>query len=233
MTPSVLIMNHLEKNLPYLEQAVKNHIGNDYPVTVISSAETAPKIQGVDVIHSPQLNTATAKMNHFFSKTTRSHALVQSDDVIVSPNIIEAMTRAAANVPCPLIQTPLSNNEEGSRFISYGGNWLNLRDKTIEEYPTMSLPQSGQPVLIPVEWFAFYCAFIPTDVFLNVGIDENLENRYNDVDFCLRARQLGVLSCINAGAFAFHYGSRTLREIVTPAMYAEADAYWAKKIGAV
>ena len=153
--------------------------------------------------------------------------------MIVSPNIMENMHRAAMLSPVPVIQTPCSNNEEGSRFLSFGQNWLNLKDKTIEEYPSMAMDMTGPPVLFPVEWFAFYCAFIPKEVYDKVGLDEALENRYNDVDFCLRARAIGVASCINLSCFAFHYGTRTLRKTVTPEMYAEADAYWAKKSGAV
>jgi len=235
MTSHVLIMTHLSGSSAYLLNAIAGHRGKPYKVTVISSADKPPQLPPeIELIHDITLNTATKKVERMVSETTATHILIQSDDVIVSPNIVESMERATQYCKQQVLMTPMSNNEEGSRFFSYAENWMNHKDKRISEVPNIDLTHVPTTrALIPVEWFAFYCAYLPVNLVKSIGLDENLENRYNDVDFCLRAARLGIPSLINMGCLAYHYGSVTLKQIVTPEMYAEADAYWHKKMTAV
>lgn len=226
-------MTHLDGNSAYLANALSGHRGATYPITVISSADTAPGDlgPGIEVIHDRALNTATKKVQAFTKHSKASFFLVQSDDVIVSPNIIARMEEATEACVHPVLMTPFSNNEENSRFYSYAGDWMSHKDKRISDVPSLDLSQvPTTKAVIKVEWFAFYCVYIPRCVLDVLELDEALENRYNDLDVCLRAAKIGIPSLINLGCLAYHYGSVTLNQIVTPEMYAEADAHWANKM---
>ena len=51
---------------------------------------------------------------------------------------------------------------------------------------------------------------ISKDDYLNVGgLDENMPVAYNDVDLCLKIRQLNKVIVVNALAKAYHYESKT------------------------
>ena len=79
-------------------------------------------------------------------------------------------------------------------------------------------------------WISFYCAMIPKTVLNRVGdLDEKLDVRYNDTDYCERARKLGIPSMINLGAFALHFGDRSLPKCTTAEQYADADKAWMEK----
>lgn len=235
MKSHVLIMTHLAGNHPYLLRALEGHLKSKgaYPITVISSADQSPDIRDprIKVVHDQTLNTTYLKIKAFLSLSTEPYFLIQSDDVIVSPNIIESMEDATANAGCPTILTPFSNNEEGSRFIAYSTPWMKDRDQTVVTRPNPDISGTGMvKALLPVEWFAFYCVYMPRAIYESMPLDPALEYRYNDVDFCLRARKVGVLPAINLGCLAYHYGSATLKKIVTPEMYQQADVYWQNKL---
>lgn len=85
-------------------------------------------------------------------------------------------------------------------------------------------------ILIDPGWVSFYCTIFPKSVIEKVGrLDESLDVRYNDFDYCNRARQLGIPSMINLGAFALHFGDQTLPKCTKAEEYAAADQAFAQK----
>ena len=71
---------------------------------------------------------------------------------------------------------------------------------------------------------------MPKTVIEKVGsLDAKMEVRGNDVDYCFRARALGIPSLIHLGVFALHFGDRTIPYVTTPEQYAAADQAFQEK----
>ena len=228
---TVIVTNHLSENRPYLDlclKALHEQVGISFEAIVLSDAETCPDVPSeFTLVHNRDLNTATKKV-HFgisMSDPRSRYFLLLSDDVVLHKDCLRSLVQGILGHDA--ICNPMSNSDNGTRFLtlSHPGPDLDLADY-VECEPC------SQSLLVPQDWLSFYCTLIPRAVWERVGmLDEALEVRGNDVDYCTRAAKVGVGRFINFGAFAFHFGSKTLRKTVTPEMYAEADQSMAKKYG--
>lgn len=243
---TVVVPFHLSENQKYLNwclNAIKESVGIGVEILCFSSAKYAPDTPyGVELFHDPEKYsnvtkkyTAGYKMSHPGSK----YMMYISDDVMVSKHTIAELADTIGD--SGLILNPASNCDATTRYYSsYSVSNEHGVSKQIPLKTTMEdmvgyqqaiidYPKERR-VLIDPGWVSFYCTMIPKSVMKAVGpLDEKLDVRHNDVDYCHRARKIGVPSMINLGVFACHFGDRTLPKCTTSEMYGDADKAFQEK----
>jgi hypothetical protein len=250
---SVLLLHHLDENRKYLNLAMEgleNSTGVPFEVVVLADSETPPEVPGhFTLVHNPALDTATKKV-HFGVKMAdpkSKYFVIHSDDVVLAKDTLATLARNIGDHA--MILNPLTNNDQNTRFLTHlvltSDDYMNqdsyvmpvnavLEDvrgweKHLLEYST---PFKDQGLLVRQEWVTFACTMIPRGVWQAVGdLDPELETRHDDQDYCFRAMQLGIPTFIDMGAFAFHFGSRTLSKSVKIGEQAAATAHFQKKWG--
>jgi GT2 family glycosyltransferase len=234
-TPLVtcIVPHHLDENAGYLKLCLDSILaseGVDFEVICVADTRERPKYplgandQRLQLFHDKSLGTASAKVNWAVKRAKGKYLWIISDDVMVSKYAMKTMVEGVAGNP--IICNPLSNSDNGSQY--WFGSTIPVK-LTKEE---LHLPDNwgrgffgGAPFLIPVRHFiSFYCTMMSHETWDKVGeLDERLDCRHNDHDYCLRARKLGIEPMINLGAFALHFGDRTLPKSTMPEQYAAAD----------
>lgn len=234
---TVVVTHHINENDKYLElclKALQASEGVEIEVFAVSDAPIRPAIEGVhwDV----SLDNVPKKWEYALkhSNPSAKYFLMVSDDVVVSKHMIQGMFEVLSSNP-DMILGPMSNCDATTRyFTSHAvqnekGEVKVLPIKcTLEEIAgwedSIINFNRGPTILIDPVWISFYCVMMPKSVLEKVGkLDERLEVRHNDVDYCHRARQLGIPSLIHLGVFALHFGDRTLPKVTTAEEYSAAD----------
>jgi len=165
------------------------------------------------------------------------YVMLISDDVMVSKYTITEMARFAADHP--VILGCASNCDSTTRYLA-NFSLPEMPHKQLTLKMTMEELEPDQggiinyprlvPIILPQPWISFYCTLFPKTVLQKVGdFDESLDVRHNDVDYCTRARAIGIPSMIHLGVFALHFGDRTLPQCTSPEQYAAADEAFRKK----
>lgn len=224
---AILVCHHLDVNRSYLGLCLDSLNRSTYEnadVFVIADSETEPvaarAVEKVRLTWDRSLNTSVKKVNHFLDHLPAeyTHTLLLGDDTIVSSHAIGALMGMAttAEDEVPLIVNPMSNSDCRSTYfcdLKLGGETM-VPDMTEISADTIQAVHDFKglaDLLINVERLSFYATLMSRSVWRHVGrLDENLEYRFNDWDFCMRAQQLNIPRFIYFGAFVFHFGSRTL-----------------------
>ena len=229
---TVLVTHHLDENAKYLElclESVKRQKGVDLEVIVLADTEHEPVVpEGFTLVHNRDLNTATKKV-HFgiaMSDPRSKYFLLLSDDVIMGEVVLATLTHTLGEGLA--VMNPMSNSDNGGQFITSLPWPCNVEleavaPHTIDQVKTF-------PLVVSRPYICFYCTLIPRKVWEMVGpLDERLENRWNDVDYCKRAGQKGILSYIHFGCFALHFGSKTLDKVAPKELRDEASRVFMEK----
>jgi len=232
---TVLITHHINENDIYLEQclrALKQSIEIEIEIIAVSDAPERPqfRLSSHDVVWDRSLVSVPDKWAYALSHSDpqAKYFLMVSDDVMVSKTLIARMVQAMGKQKA--IMGPLSNCDNGSRYFAA---MPFPRKQTLEELgderQVIDYPE-GPTVLLPQDWIGFYCVMMPKSVADQVGdLDRDMEVRHNDVDYCYRARRLGIPSLIHLGVFAWHAGDRTIPKVTSEEQYKAADRAMAEK----
>ncbi len=245
MTPlvSVIVPHHLPENDEYLRWCLKSIVSSrnvELEVICISdSVNGCPdhlNPGGVRMIWDDRFTNLTKKWNHGLeiSNPESKYVMLISDDVMVAQDTIVSLAEVADYQRA--ILSPGSNCDSTTRFYTqyFAGpipipHKCTLQDIKGHESHVIERPLT-HPFLIDPGWISFYCTLFPRTVLNEVGsFDERLDVRYNDVDYCQRARALGIPSLIHLGCFALHFGDRTLPKCTTEAEYKAADLAYQEK----
>ena len=237
---TVVVPHHLNENDKYLHwclTSIMSSVDVELDVICISDAETDPAVPcGVTLRHDRTLNNVTKKWHAglAMSDPRSKYVMLISDDVMVSKHTIGEMARTIGDVD--MILNPASNCDATTRYYATFdlGGWpiphklridqLEGREKQVIEFP------KSRRILIDPGWVSWYCTMLPKSAVEKVGqLDERLDVRHNDVDYCHRARLIGIPSLINLGVFALHFGDVTLPKCTSPAEYAAADQAFQEK----
>lgn len=234
---TVFITHHLDENRKYLDLCMRAIAGTkNVPIEVIVLADTNEPpvvLPGMQLVHDKSLNTSIKKVHYgmTLAHPESKHFLFLSDDVVVSEMMLANMVGGLGE--SRVIMTPMSNSDLGSRFVAQlpfpqTAEYEEFADKFSE----LATYETNLRLLVKQEWLSFYCVLIPRSVWNLVGeLDEALETRHNDEDYCYRAHGYGVHCFINFCAFAFHFGSKTLSKSVLPGEQDEASRHFFKKWG--
>ena len=229
-----VVMTHLSENAHYLKACLDSLAAQSRApdeVFVISSAESAPENvpEAFKIIWDKTLNTSSKKdvFGISIAHPDTTHFWIISDDLVLSPNSLEALLEMDPNGE--LIQSPMSNNDNGALFFTRMpvGPSSDFDEGLVDW--TLTLPPT-KPILFFVPWIPFYCIMIPKRVWEHVGpLDERLDVRHNDQDYCYRARIGGVITAVNTGAFALHFGTKTLKKAHNDEEFDEATRVFNSK----
>jgi hypothetical protein len=229
---SVLLTHHLDENRPYLDLAIESlatQEGIEFECLLMCDSESVPdyNYSWLRIIHDPTLNTATKKVHYAVNHVhpDSKYFFFMGDDVVLASHTLSELV--AGTKDCWLISNPLSNNENGHLYAldlpikttkgESVGNSCSLEDFKGQCFHHAFMAFSRYPsILIQTQFVSFYATLIPRVVWEKVGLlDERLEVRHNDQDYCYRALQQGVQIAVNTGAFALHFGSKTLSKTRT------------------
>ena len=250
MTPlvSVIIPHHLDENHEYLKLCVDSVLaseGVDFELLVVADTVNPPDMVITDprmnLIWDRSLNLVSKKLNWAATQARGKYLWLISDDVMVSKSSMRVMVDGMGENQ--IICNPMSNSDNGSQFWGDVGFPVKLsREELLSMNSGTDLvawyegyrsegTRLTVPFLIPVRHFvAFYCTMIPKTVWEQVGeLDDRMDFRHNDQDYCIRAAQLGIPSMINLGAFALHFGDKTLPKVTTPEQLNECTRVFQEK----
>lgn len=245
---TVVVPHQLDSSKPYLELCLRALASSefvDFQVLVVSGSETPPDLPPdarFKCFHDTSRVGVSAKLDliqHELEGST--HLALISDDVMVSKYMLCDMLKAFANRE--MIMNPMSNSD---CFSMYEADlYLENHDASpdfIRLHPDMEYDEIVEwtdeiihyprrpKCLIPFATLSFYCTMIPISVWNKIGnLDPNLEFRHNDQDYCLRAAKIGIPCVVNMGAFAFHFGSKTMRHMANDASKLECSKYFQQK----
>ena len=163
--------------------------------------------------------------NEAFNRMVKDHkyVILLNDDVILKNDAInkllgtfsipkyEKLGVVGAKLVYPAIGIPTC--WEDPKFLIQHASVILLKDVFCTHIHRMS-PAGKHCVNILKEVDAVTFAFvaIDTDCFNEVTLDEELNNEFNDIDFCIRAKAKGWKIVYNPFSIAIHYESITRRE---------------------
>lgn len=238
----VIVTHHLNENDKYLALTLKtlnwNTYNFEFQTIVMSDAPNKPEVHDTQTLHwvpnGEEINSATKKSAYalkHLAKEGWEYVIFISDDVFIADNTIQKLVNG-----CPgqnFISNPYCNSDLGSQFFGqFAWNLPTKFDMSVVENDIRTLTNTWQaPItLFRVPWVAFYCTMIPRRIWDAVGgLDEELDVRHNDQDFCIRASALGFPAMINLGAIAYHFGDRTLPRCTTELEYNKATDHFKNK----
>lgn len=251
---TVIVPTHLNENQSYLDWCLKSILSSvnvDIEVLVYASTKEIPIVPHDSRVHlkwGPELYpNCTAKFHAGVKDASPSSKFVMliSDDVIISKYCIKELADTLGDQLA--ILGPSSNCDATTRYLTQfsltvypdpmdKSSWitrpLGLKS-TLEEIKGLEQGVIDYPlakrILLPLPWISFYCTLFPKAVIEKVGLlNEGLDVRWNDMEYCQRAFRCGIPSLINLGAFAYHAGDRTLPKVTTQEMYHAADEEYKK-----
>lgn len=245
---TAIVPHHLSKNAKYLELCVlslQRSMGIDLEIIVVSDAENGDPFylrnDFTKTFWNQELTNCTRKW-HFGLEQARKESdyfVLVSDDVMVKSDTLINLCASFQNKEA--IISASSNCDSTTRYIcdydifvrkSDTARKLSVKEdiSILEGDETYYLLTPLQDVLLPQAWVGFYCVMMPRSVIERVGkLDEELDCRHNDVDYCYRAAALGIPSFVHLGSFALHFGDKTLPACTSPEAYSRADQHMAKK----
>lgn len=197
-------------------------------VYVISSGDFVPKINGsMDVIHKhyhSRMHFPEA-INEGVTRSRSENILLCNDDIIMQKDCIEKMMSHLEADPTKIIN-PTSTCDNGRSFKLPLGFMLRSFPHIFEAnhftyeqisphylneiIDSFSILDNVLKQEIRVEFTAFYCTLMKRSTWDKVGgIDTALKTGQDDLDFCIRAREIGFKPVIYLDAFCFHYSGAT------------------------
>lgn len=243
---SVIVPHHLNECQEYLDlclTSILNSEGIDFEVICAADTKEPPAVPpSVFLIHDEKLSTGSAKINHAVKLISPSskYIMIVSDDVMLTKSCLATLVKGVSHQE--MICNPISNSEyhskllNGISIVSADDSKrfdvpLKLTKEDIRGFEDMIYDLPSESVrLVPFPYVGFYSTLIPLSVWKRVGtIDETLDVRHNDHDYCMRAARLGIPSVINYGCFSLHFGDRTLPKCTSVDDYKKADDAFIRK----
>ncbi len=209
-------------------QSISRQTCKDYQVYLISSGDFKPAINSsVDVIHKHFLGRLhyPAAVHEGVKLGNSEHILLCNDDIIMNKDLVDRMVNRLTHEP-NLIINPLSPCSNGRFYVmplgfkkrdfqfvfdsnKYSHSDISPHhvDDIIESGGLVPYPVGGK---IPVKFCAFFCTAMTRKTWNDVGgIDTALKTGQDDLDFCLRAAEIGIKPVVCFDSFAFHYSGST------------------------
>lgn len=240
---SILLATYLETAQPYLNlalQSINNQSFKDFEIIVVSSGAYRPQIPeapNLKHFHSEsRLHFPPAIKTAFeLSDQNSDFILIANDDIIMDRDCLASMIDNAeyfrgAN-GMELVQNPMSNCDNGWFFQAECGFQKEEGHKVIfsnRQYKLDKLPAEFIPgimnrslihpnrTLVFPHFVAFYCTLMRRETWHKVGgIDPNFKTGSDDLDFCMRAQQIGIRPAISLNAACFHFSGISADQVLT------------------
>lgn len=211
----ILIINynasqHLQTLLDALirspKQAASRHA--DFVITVVDNASTddsASMIESrfprVRLIKRENNDGYSAAVNEGIAATTNREILLLNSDIIITPNQLASLGRIWEREDFPGVLGPLHLEEDGFPQLTWGAfptTKAERRRRRLERGLNRREPWARRQAMIEasrtreVDWLSGSCLFFSRSAARHIGPwDENFFLYFEDIDWCLRARDKG------------------------------------------
>lgn len=188
----------------------------DYEIILVDDASTDQTVEWVSknhpavrVIKNQERKSFAQNMN-IASRLARGEFLcLLNNDTIVLRDWLRPLVEALQTDPNVAVAgnrqiTPGTDKiNHGGMAFDHGGEPLHIYVNKPRDYPNALDTREFQALTAA-------CWLVPAKIFSQLnGFDENFKNGYEDVDFCLRARQLGLKVLYVGKSVIYHYGQST------------------------
>ena len=151
-------------------------------------------------------------VNRALARVTRGDVLLLNADIIVPPGAVGRLALAAHSESRVATVTPLSNNGEYTSFPKPNASNTLPTTEGICALDDIASAANGRAVIDLPSGVGF-CLFITRACLNEVGLLSDAYSRgyYEDVDYCLRAREIGFRNVCATGVYVGHAGSRSFQ----------------------
>lgn len=225
-TPKVSIIiankNHINDLSRCVESILNLSTYNNYEMIIVDNQSTdeklfayyneLEKLENIKILKYDKPFNYSAINNYAVSQATGDYLLFLNNDTqVISHNWIEEMLMYAQREDVGAVGAKLYY---GNDTIQHGGVILKFGADRVAGHSHCGSPRSGAGYMGKM----FYaqdlsavtaaCMMVPKDVFEKVnGFDETLAVAYNDVDLCMKIRELGKNIVFNPYCELYHYES--------------------------
>lgn len=231
MSVDIIVCTYGPNGQKYLDDcllSIQKQTYKDKKVYVISSGEFKPEINcSMDIVHKhyhSRMHFPEA-VNEGVKLGTGSHILLCNDDIILQKQCLERLISHIDQDP-KLILNPISPCDNNRFYylpmaFNYEGKtgfFEQNQYKHDDIYPkyVSDIIESGGLFPSPIkgrlqlQFAAFYCTLMTRNTWKEVGgIDTTLRTGQDDLDFALRAKDIGIKCAATLDAFCFHYSGAT------------------------
>lgn len=222
---SIVVTAYLKESKPYLDACIQSLHNLNYPkelldIVLITPTWYFPEYENVRRIHpcfGAYHNPIAVNYGFEQSNQNSKYVLMINDDVIMTKNSLMKMVMVAGDNKC--ILGAISNCDQGGFYDADLPLGLNKRQYRLEEIQgqleammNSDLPTSPVRVLRPPTLY-LYANLYPRLVWREVrggtkpdsiGFDEGFFTGFDDTDYCIRARNQGVVLGIVTDALVWH-----------------------------
>jgi O-antigen biosynthesis protein len=168
---------------------------------------------GLEVVSNPTNLGFVGTVNRALALVRSGDVLLLNADTITPPRFLDRLVAAAHASPDIGTVTPLSNNGELMSFpVPYNANALPSPDEinAIDDVAA----QVNRGAIVDVPNGIGFCLYIKRECLDRLGgLSESFQRGYfEEVDFCLRARDIGFRSVCAPNVYVGHVGSRSFRD---------------------
>ncbi len=149
-------------------------------------------------------------VNRVLARVVRGDVLLLNADTIVPRESIDRLALAAHSEPGIATVTPLSNNGEYTSFPKPNDCNALPKKEEIFALDEIAAAANGRE-LVDLPSGVGFCLFITRECLKEVGLLSETYSRgyFEDVDYCLRAREAGFRNVCATGIYVGHVGNRS------------------------
>jgi hypothetical protein len=173
-----------------------------------SAARLKERFPRIKLIANPE-NVGFAEGNNIgiaeALKAAPDHLLLLNNDTTVEPDFLQRLLAAAASDPAVGIVSPkIMFFQDRQKIWFLGGGFQPVIRKPF--HLRYGRTDNGLPTApFETEWLSGCCLLIRRRVLEQIGrLDKDYFNNYEDVDFCVRAKQAGYKCVVAPGAQIYH-----------------------------
>lgn len=220
----------------------------DYRITVVdnqsgdgSAAMTESQFPAVNLIVLPENDGYASAVNAGVAATSNREILLLNSDVLIEPRAVMALRRIWERLDFPGAVGPMHFEEDGFPQLTWGSFptlAAEARRRSLDRAASERKPWARRALLAEgcrtrqVDWISGSCMFFPRSAAMDIGPwDQTFFLYFEDIDWCLRAREKGyaVYHTPEAGVVHAHGASTGLDPDDSEIEYRHSQMYFVHK----
>lgn len=209
------VVNNLQLNKGCLESIWKHTQDVDYEIIIVDNNSTDGSHEyfkslgnKIRLLRNDELRTFAQSNNQGAREARGEYLLFLNNDTYVTPGWLAAMLECIRANP----KTGIVGNKHlfpaNDRISHVGGIFSLFGPDHIYLFYDPNLPFLNQDR--EYQWVTAACILLPRDLYFKVdGFCEEYRNSFEDVDLCLKIRELGYSVTYCHKSVIYHYGLRT------------------------
>jgi GT2 family glycosyltransferase len=177
------------------------YVDGNSPAKVRSYLAEKAKIKNFELIRTDYYLYPNQARNIGLARVTTKYVVFVDNDVIVSPNWLQALITCAEETEAAIVGPLMCQNEPVGEIVHFAGGESHIwTDKTGRRRIREKMYKQGQQVeevydrlkRSPTELAEFHCVLVRRSIFDRVGmLDEGFLNTKEHLDFCMTVTQAG------------------------------------------